>query len=108
MKQFLLLLLPVILLINNAAAQGTATDWYNKGIKLNDSARHTAAITAYERAIALDANYRDAYYRLGWTYNELEVYDKAIEKLLKALDIKKMMLFLCRNWAMHTKKRTIT
>ena len=89
MKQSIINFLFIILFLNYTNAQVTATDWYNKGVKLNDSLKHTTAIAAFEKAIALDANYADAYYRLGWTYNELEAYDKAMEKLNKALLLKK-------------------
>ncbi len=88
MKHILSSILQIVFLNSAINAQITSTDWYNKGLKLNDSSKFTLAINAFEKAILLDANFAEAYYRLGWTYDELEAYDKAIEKLSKAILLK--------------------
>ncbi len=89
MKRHFLCILLSCCLLGTAGAQTTAKDWYAKGLKLNDSLKNTAAVKAYEKAIQLDANYFDAYFRLGWTYNDVNDYDKAIAVLLKAVQLKK-------------------
>ncbi len=50
-----------------SAAHGSscALYWFNLGVSLEDQARRSEAIAAYERAISLDANLRDAHFNLA-------------------------------------------
>lgn len=89
MKRRLLSMMLCICLLGTASGQTSARDWYAKGLKLNDSSKNTEAVKAFGKAIQLDVNYFDAYYRLGWTYNELHDYNMAIVRLLKAIQLKK-------------------
>ncbi len=86
-------------------AQTSSKDWFNKGLDLNDSSRFTEAAKAFERSIALDANYAEAYYRAGWTYNELNNFDKAIDRLLKAVQLKKDYAFALQELGYAYKKK---
>ncbi len=89
----------------NAAAQLTAKEWFNKGVALNDVSDNATAVKAFEKAIKLDAQYADAYYRLGWTHNELGAYDKAIEHLKKAVELKKDYAFALQEMGYAYKKK---
>ena len=89
----------------NGAAQLTAKEWFNKGVALNDVSDNATAVKAFEKAIKLDAQYADAYYRLGWTHNELGAYDKAIEHLKKAVELKKDYAFALQEMGYAYKKK---
>ena len=89
----------------NATAQLNAKEWFDSGVKLNDSAKYLLAINAFEKAIALDANYAEAFYRLGWTHNELGDYDKAIVKLGKAITLKKNYAYALEELGYAYKKK---
>lgn len=82
-------LMLLILFSVSVNAQVSSKDWFYKGLQLNDSSRFAEGAKAFERSIALDANYAEAFYRAGWTYNELNNFDKAIDRLLKAVQLKK-------------------
>jgi tetratricopeptide (TPR) repeat protein len=98
-------LLIIIFFTATANAQLNSKDWYNKGLELNDSSKFTEAAKAFEKSIALDANYAEAYYRAGWTYNELNNFDKAIVKLLKAVQLKKDYAFALQEIGYAYKKK---
>lgn len=95
----------LIILCTAGNAQTSSKDWFNKGLALNDSSRFAEAAKAFERAIALDANYAEAYYRAGWTYNELNNFDKAIDRLLKAVQLKKDYAFALQELGYAYKKK---
>ncbi len=73
----------------HATAQKTAEEWYTKAKSLSDAKKYNEAVSAYTRAIVINPKYADAYYCMGWCYNELEKYDLAIYNLKKATGIKK-------------------
>ena len=77
-KKKLLLLSIAVLMTGFAMAQTTAKEWYDKGIKLMDDESYTEAITAFEKASALDPKDEDAFYKAGWCYNDIRKYDKAV------------------------------
>src|SRR5262245_43129645 len=52
-----------------------ADDYFDQGEKFREAKQYPEAITAYKKAIALNANFGDAYYELGWVYNDKEEYD---------------------------------
>lgn len=74
------------LIISFAAAQTTKTakDYYNDGIKLQDTKKYTEALAAFKKAIAKNPNYKEAIYYAGWTSNELKKYTEALTYLQKA------------------------
>jgi tetratricopeptide (TPR) repeat protein len=71
-----------------AFAQMTATEWFNKGMRLFDEKKYGDAVVAFDKAGSLDAKMDKAFYRAGWCYNDLEDYNKAVERLQKAVAIK--------------------
>ncbi|MBS1509641.1 MAG: tetratricopeptide repeat protein [Bacteroidetes bacterium] len=83
------MLLIAVCLAAGTQAQTTATEWYNKGLDFSDAGKYDDAITALDKAIALNPNYADAYFSSGWIQNELGNYDKAIIRLQKATQLKK-------------------
>lgn len=105
MKLYFKGLLLLLILSVAGKAQVTAIEWFDKGVKLNDSVKHNDAIKAFEKAILLDKKYVAAYYRLGWTYNELADYDKAIDKLSIAVGLKKDYAFALQELGYAYKKR---
>lgn len=50
------------------------------------------AIATYERALELDDQNPVTYYRLGYVYNRIGQFDRALEQLVEALDIDKDFL----------------
>lgn len=87
MKQIVISVLFTII-VYTVNAQTTATGWFSKGKDLIEASKFDEAIEAFEKAISLDGKYAEAYYKLGWIYNDKELYTKAIEKLKKATELK--------------------
>jgi tetratricopeptide (TPR) repeat protein len=63
----------------------TATQWYDNGYQLSQSAKYDDAIVSFKKAIALNANYAEAYNMLGFctrklgnTADAFTFYDKAL------------------------------
>ncbi len=81
-----LFLFPVILLVLPffLSAQSTAKEWYDKGMSLIKAKDSKGALSAFNNAIAIKAEYGDANYQAGWCCNELEKYQDAITYLEKA------------------------
>ena len=70
------------------AAQGVPDDplgWYNLGAIAYAGADYATAVTAEEKALALNSQYANAMYILGLSYYELKRPDDAI-KVFKELD----------------------
>lgn len=74
------------LVLNSSTAQTakTALQFYEEGIKLQDSEKYTDALVSFKKAIAKNPNYKEAIYSAGWTCNELKKYTEAITYLEKA------------------------
>ena len=74
------------LILNSSTAQTakTALQFYEEGIKLQDSEKYTDALVSFKKAIAKNPNYKEAIYSAGWTCNELKKYTEAITYLEKA------------------------
>lgn len=86
MKQIVLSVLFTIA-VYTVNAQTTATGWFSKGKDLITASKFDEAIEAFEKAISMDGKYAEAYYKLGWIYNDKELYTTAIEKLKKAISL---------------------
>ncbi len=76
----------LILLISafTTAQSQTAESYYDNGKTLESDGKYEEAVTAFKKAISLNANYTDALYELGWCYNELAQYSDAVTPLKKA------------------------
>ena len=70
-------LLMVSLLGINAALPSWALKVNQNGLENFDNKRVESAKADFERAIAMRPNYGEAYYNLGWLYEELNDLDKA-------------------------------
>lgn len=75
-----------VLILSQAFSQTgkTATQYYDEGIKLKDQKKYTEAVTSFKKAIALNANYKEALYHAGWCSVELKNYNEALTLLQKA------------------------
>jgi tetratricopeptide (TPR) repeat protein len=76
------LLLSQFLLIS-IFAQTSAKDWYDKGIALKTKENYKDAAEAFKKAVSIQENYPEALHQQGYCYNELGLYDDAIEVLRK-------------------------
>jgi tetratricopeptide (TPR) repeat protein len=72
----------------NSIAQSTAKEWYEKGLLLKKEEKYKDAVNAFKKAVSLKADYGEAFFQLGWCYNELEMYDEALETLRKEEKLK--------------------
>ena len=64
-------------------AQTTAEEWFNKGKSLKSDEKYKEAVEAFKKASVLKANYTEALHQLGWCYNELEMFNEALDALKK-------------------------
>ena len=83
MKKYFLSLVTAGLVFFSGLAQTTAKEWYEKGRSLKKSEKYKEAITAFKKAVALQANHVNALHQLGWCYNEEAMYNEAIDALKK-------------------------
>jgi tetratricopeptide (TPR) repeat protein len=73
------------LIITGFTANGQdATTLYNEGVKLKEAKNAKGAIEKFKSAIALNPNYTDAVYEMGWCQNDTQDYAGAITSLRKA------------------------
>jgi tetratricopeptide (TPR) repeat protein len=89
MFKYILITAAGFLIINFTAAQTakTALQYYDEGIKLQDSKKYTEALASFSKAIAKNPNYREALYSAGWTCNELKKYTESVIYLQKAKSV---------------------
>jgi tetratricopeptide (TPR) repeat protein len=59
----------------------------SKGIALNDLGRYDEAITYFDKALAINPNYKNALLSKGWSLSNLGRYDEAIEYYDRAIEI---------------------
>ena len=60
---------------------------YNRGITYLNDERYSEAVTAFQNAITLDADFTTAHYNLGLTYLKIETYPRAVEALQKTITL---------------------
>ncbi len=60
---------------------------YNKGITYLNDERYSEAITTFQNAITLDADFTTAHYNLGLTYLKMETYSRAVDALQKTITL---------------------
>lgn len=58
---------------------------YNRGITYLNDERYSEAVTAFQNAITLDADFTTAHYNLGLTYLKMETYPRAVDALQKTI-----------------------
>jgi len=71
------------LAITPATAQDAKT-LYTEGVQLKTDRKVKEAAKKFEQANALQPNYTESLYELGWCYNDLQEYNKAIGVLRQA------------------------
>jgi len=62
-----------------------AKEWFDKGYQHGLNKEYDKEVEAYTNAIALNANYGDAYYNRGLAYYNKALYDRAIEDYTSAI-----------------------
>jgi superkiller protein 3 len=70
-------------------AQTTAKEWFDKANKLYDEAKYKEAAFAYDKATTMDPKNENAFYKAGWCYNDLDIFENAIDRLKKAVVLNK-------------------
>ncbi len=76
----------LVVFINPASSQ-SADDWLFEGHALYNLGEFEKAIEAYDRAIAIDPNFKDAWLNKGVVHSTLGEYQKAIEAFNKGISI---------------------
>ena len=79
-----LILIPVLVLFAIVNQAQTPAEYYTKGNDLKKDKKITEAVAAYKEAVRLDPAYKEAWYELGWCYNDLKQYSNALSSLSKA------------------------
>ncbi|CAF3810732.1 unnamed protein product [Rotaria sp. Silwood1] len=74
----------VLMLITFTVQGQDAVALYNEGVKLKEAKSIPLAIEKFKQAIALNPNYSDAYYQMGWCQNDTKDYSGAIISLRQA------------------------
>ncbi|HSU27122.1 MAG TPA: tetratricopeptide repeat protein [Chitinophagaceae bacterium] len=83
MKSFLFPLVLAGFIASSVSAQTSAADWYEKGNSLKNDEDYKGAMNAFKKAVSLDAKHKLALHQLAWCYNELSMYNEAIDVLKK-------------------------
>ena len=60
---------------------------YNGGVASLNSGRYSQAVTSFQNAIALDADFVSAHFHIGTAYVKMERYGRAVAALEKAIDL---------------------
>ncbi len=70
-----------------APVSGDADKLFRQGVQYGEAKNWAAAITAYQKALALDPNHVSAQANLGWALAETKKWDAAAEELKKAIKL---------------------
>ena len=89
MHRYILIAALSLFVINFTAAQApkTAVQYYNEGSAFKDQKKYAEALQSFKKAIAANANYKEALYNAGWCSIELEKYAEALNFLQKAKNL---------------------
>lgn len=77
-------LLFVLFVTRIVSGQQSATEFYEKGLKLKTEKKCSEAIVAFKKAIEIKPDYTAALYETGWCFNETNKYTEAVAALTKA------------------------
>ena len=66
----------------------TADDHYNKGLALSDGGKYSDALPEFQRAVALRADFAEAYNMIGFTYRKLGKLNLSLRNYENALKIR--------------------
>ncbi|HBF87758.1 MAG TPA: hypothetical protein DDX39_03865 [Bacteroidales bacterium] len=82
------LIFTFLILVNlSAFSQNTAKDYFYQGEIKSGYFDAEGAIADYQKAIELDANYIEAYYKIGIIYYDKRMFDEAVSYFDKAIAI---------------------
>lgn len=70
-------------------AQITSRQWFDKAESQFNDKKYNEAAVSYDKVSELDPKNQKAFYMAGWCYNDLEKYPNAIDRLKKAVALKK-------------------
>jgi tetratricopeptide (TPR) repeat protein len=87
MKKLTFFLLVFFFLSYPVSGQTTARDWFDKGKSSIKDKQYNDAVYAFRKSCELQKDYDEAWYELGWCYNELEKYEDAVTSLSAALKL---------------------
>ena len=71
-----------------ASSTPSAIDWYNRGFAASDAGKYQNAITDFQQAISLKADYAEAYNMLGFSTRKMGKVKDAFAYYEKALTLK--------------------
>ncbi len=84
--KFYIFIIFFISFINPASSQ-TAEEWVKKGNAFEELGEHNKSIEAYDKAIAINPNYKYAWFDKGIAHGKLGEYDKAIDAFDRVINI---------------------
>jgi tetratricopeptide (TPR) repeat protein len=64
-----------------------ANEYFEEGKNFQDKWQYREASEKYERAVAIDPTYAEAYSNLGYTYRKQQLFDKAVGAYNKAIGL---------------------
>ncbi|MEO2003841.1 MAG: tetratricopeptide repeat protein [Candidatus Poribacteria bacterium] len=88
-RLIVILLLPVVVFASAGCDRREAVNQYNAGIGYLRSQEYPRAILAFNRALELRPDFPEANNSLGYVYNRLQTYDKAIAQFEVAASAEK-------------------
>lgn len=86
-------LLLVFIIFSYAGCGTKGSESYETGVKLFQEKKYTECIPEFEKTLAENPDFGEAYMFMGRTYNSLQKYDLSIEAYQKALGIFKQGKF---------------
>jgi tetratricopeptide (TPR) repeat protein len=84
MKRATLLILTLFTITISVFAQETATSLFEKGKEIKNAGKHSEALPYFLKATEKKSDYGEAWYEVGWYYNETNNYKGAVIALNKA------------------------
>jgi len=76
-----------VLVVQTGATQ-TADGYYQQGEQLYNAKKYKEALPLYFKALEQNPSMADALYRIGWIYNDLEDYERAVAPLKRVTVLK--------------------
>lgn len=87
MKKILIAIVIVSFHALHVQAQGNVSELFNNALALKKERKCTEIVPLLLKVTASKPDFSKAFYELGWCYNELSQFDKAVPVLQKALNL---------------------
>jgi tetratricopeptide (TPR) repeat protein len=84
MKRASLLISTLLTITISVFAQETATSLFDKGKEIKNAGKYSEALTYFLKATEKKPDYGEAWYEVGWYYNEINNFKEAVKALNKA------------------------